>query len=81
MWSAPSTKSAAAPAYGKGGSIQWQDSNAFALAGQMLIGGTVPVTFSFAINWTGDASTQGAVFEPFGAAIEEALASTAKAFG
>ncbi len=69
------------PAYGKGGSIQWQDFNAFALAGQMLVGGPVPVTFSFAINWTGGASTQAAVFEPFGAAIRDALAATAKAFG
>jgi beta-lactamase class A len=68
-------------AFGKGGSIQWEAFNAFALAGQMLLGGTVPVTFSFAINWTGDASTQAAVFAPFGGAIREALAETARAFG
>jgi hypothetical protein len=69
------------PACGKGGSSQWEAFNAFALAGQMLLGGTVPVRFSFAINWTGDPNTQAAGFEPFGAAVRDGLTATAKAFG
>ncbi len=45
------------PIFGKGGSIEWDGFNAFCLPGQMLIGGTLPVTFSFVVNWTGKPST------------------------
>src|SRR5205085_313817 len=37
-------------AYGKGGSIDWQDFHCFSLPGQMIVG-KVPVTFCFTINW------------------------------
>ena len=39
-------------AYGKGGSIDWQDFHCPGLPGAMVVGAT-PVTFCFTINWTG----------------------------
>jgi beta-lactamase class A len=69
------------PAYGKGGSIQWEDFNCFAAAGQMLLDGRLPVTFSFCVNWTGKPETIPGTFNQFAATIKAALAATAKAFG
>lgn len=39
-------------AYGKGGSVDWQDFHAISGPGQMMLGRT-PVTFCFTLNWTG----------------------------
>ena len=48
-------------AYGKGGSIDWQDFHCLSLPGQMLVGKT-PVNFCFTINWTGpDSGVPGGV--------------------
>ncbi|MET0314893.1 MAG: serine hydrolase [Hansschlegelia sp.] len=68
------------PAYGKGGSIEWGDFRCFSLAGQMILAGTTPVTFCFAVNW--DAPPEaGAVQQKFIEVISAALAATAKVFG
>lgn len=69
------------PAYGKGGSIEWDNFNCFSLPGQMLLGGTLPVTFSFCVNWEGPPSTIPGVFDAYASAIRATLAATAKAFG
>ena len=69
------------PAYGKGGSVEWDGFNCFSLPGQMLIGGTLPVTFSFTVNWQGKPATIPGVFDQFASAIRDTLAATAKAFG
>lgn len=47
----------------------------------MLLGGTLPVTFSFVVNWKGKPSTIPGVGDQFASAIRETLAATAKAFG
>jgi hypothetical protein len=59
-------------AYGKGGSIDWQDFHCFALPGQMLVRG-VPVTFCFTINWTGPADGVASTFEAYKNAVADAL--------
>lgn len=69
------------PIFGKGGSIEWDNFNALCLPGQMLIGGTLPVTFSFVVNWKGKPSTIPGVGDQFASAIRDTLAATAKAFG
>lgn len=43
-------------AYGKGGSITWDGSQAMAVAGQMVTGPVV-ATFCFGVNWTGSDDT------------------------
>jgi beta-lactamase class A len=65
-------------AYGKGGSIDWQDFHCFALSGQMMVRG-VPVTFCFTINWTGPADGVASVFEAYKNSVAEALNAAAKA--
>ncbi len=40
-------------AFGKGGSIDWENFHCLCFPGQMLVG-KVPVTFCFTLNWTGD---------------------------
>lgn len=67
-------------AYGKGGSIEWNNFNCFCLPGQMLIGATTPATFFFCVNWTGKPATIPAVRDRFAAVIKDVLAETAKAF-
>jgi beta-lactamase class A len=67
-------------AYGKGGSIDWQDFHCFCLPGQMIVG-KVPVTFCFTINWTGADDGVGAIFRSFTAAIADALRETARLVG
>ena len=69
------------PAYGKGGSIEWENFNCFSLPGQMRLGGSVPVTFSFCVNWMGKPNTIPRVFDQFASTIKNALAATAKTFG
>jgi beta-lactamase class A len=69
------------PAYGKGGSIEWNDFNCYCLPGQMRLGGVIPVTFSFCVNWPGSPDTIPVVAGKFAATIRDALAETAKAFG
>ena len=67
-------------AYGKGGSIDWQDFHCFCLPGQMIVG-KVPVTFCFTINWTGPADGVGAVFQSYKAAIADTLLEAARLAG
>lgn len=68
------------PAYGKGGSIDWQDFHCFCLAGQMIVG-KAPVTFCFTINWTGPADGVGAVFQSYKTAIADILKEAAQSAG
>jgi beta-lactamase class A len=65
-------------AYGKGGSIDWQDFHCFCLPGQMIVG-KVPVTFCFTINWTGPADGIGTMFQSYKTAIAEVLQEAARA--
>jgi beta-lactamase class A len=65
-------------AYGKGGSIDWQDFHCFALSGQMMVRG-VPVTFCFTINWTGPTDGVPSTFEAYKNSVAEALNAAAKA--
>jgi beta-lactamase class A len=64
-------------AYGKGGSIDWQDFHCFCLPGQMIVG-KVPVTFCFTINWTGPADGVGATFQSYKTAIADTLREAAR---
>lgn len=68
------------PAYGKGGSIDWQDFHCFCLAGQMIVG-KAPVTFCFTINWTGPADGVGAIFQSYKTAIADILKEAAQSAG
>ena len=43
-------------AYGKGGSITWEQAQAMAVAGQ-IVAGPVRATFFQGVNWTGDAAS------------------------
>jgi beta-lactamase class A len=65
-------------AYGKGGSIDWQDFHCFSLPGQMIVKG-VPVAFCFTINWTGKDDTIGPTFNAYKAAVAAVLSEAAKA--
>jgi len=64
-------------AYGKGGSIDWQDFHCFCLPGQMIVG-KVPLTFCFTINWTGPSDGVGAIFQSYTAAIADVLREAAR---
>jgi beta-lactamase class A len=66
------------PAYGKGGSIDWNNSHCFSLAGQMIVA-KVPVTFCFTINWTGPDDGVDKVFESYKDAVTGVLGEAAKA--
>ncbi|WP_428673170.1 serine hydrolase [Reyranella sp.] len=68
------------PAYGKGGSIDWQDFHCFCVAGQMIVG-KVPVTFCFTINWTGPADGIGAMFQSYKTNVADVLREAAQAVG
>jgi beta-lactamase class A len=68
------------PAYGKGGSIDWQDFHCFCLAGQMIVG-KVPVTFCFTINWTGPAEGVGTTFQSYKTAVTDVLREAVQAVG
>jgi beta-lactamase class A len=68
-------------AYGKGGSIDWNDFHCFSLPGQMIVRGT-PVTFCFTINWTGGSEADvKKVFGSYVSTIADVLAESAKALG
>lgn len=64
-------------AYGKGGSIDWEDFHALSLAGQLRFN-NVPVTFAFMLNWTGG-DTSNARTPAFGAAASKILNAVADA--
>jgi beta-lactamase class A len=68
------------PAWGKGGSIDWQGFHCFCLPGQMIVG-KVPVTFCFTINWTGPADGVGAIFQAYKTAIADVLQEGARLVG
>ncbi len=68
------------PAWGKGGSIDWQGFHCFCLPGQMIVG-RVPVTFCFTINWTGPDDGVGAIFQSYKAAVADILKEAARAVG
>lgn len=63
-------------AYAKGGSIFWQDSNAVAVAGQMVVNAH-PVGFCFSFNWKGEQSGVPGRMEAFRAAAAGVLARAA----
>jgi beta-lactamase class A len=65
-------------AYGKGGSINWNDFHCFAFAGQM-IPSRAKVTFYFAINWTGDADGVQSMFLAYLKAASGVLTAAQKA--
>ena len=67
-------------AYGKGGSIDWQDFHCFCLAGQMIVG-KVPVTFCFTINWKGPEESVGTTFQSYKTAVADVLGEAARAVG
>lgn len=75
----PLTVPAGIAAFGKGGSIDWDDFHCFALAGQMILDGT-PATFCFTINWTGPASGVPPMFDAYRQTVAGTLAATRKAF-
>lgn len=69
------------PAFGKGGSINWNNFNCLSLSGQMRLGGVTPVTFSFCVNWPGKPDTAPAVQAKFALAIQNTLAAIAQTYG
>lgn len=69
------------PTWVKGGSIEWEDFNALCVPGQMRLGGQVPVTFCFTVNWDGPPSTIPEVGSAFASAVRDALQETANTFG
>ena len=64
-------------AYGKGGSIDWNNFHCFSLAGQMIVA-KVPVTFCFTVNWTGPDDGVGKVFGAYKDAVAGVLEEAAK---
>lgn len=63
-------------AYGKGGSIDWQDFHALCVPGQMLRGGH-PVTFCFTLNWQGPDSEITGMMQQYKDAVAGVLAALA----
>ncbi len=61
-------------AYGKGGSIDWEDFHCLNVAGQMIVR-DVPVTFCFTINWTGPDAGVAAMFGKFRELTQKARAA------
>ena len=68
-------------AYAKGGSIDWQGFHCFCLAGQMVVGGQVPVTFCFTINWSGPDDGVDKIFQSYKAAVADILKEAARLVG
>jgi beta-lactamase class A len=64
-------------AYGKGGSIDWNNFHCFSLAGQMIVA-KVPVTFCFTVNWTGPDDGVSKVFGANKDAVAGVLEEAAK---
>ncbi|MBR0680709.1 serine hydrolase [Roseomonas eburnea] len=65
-------------AYGKGGSIDWNDSQAIAVAGQM-VAGPVRATFFWGANWSGPGDRMREVSDRLVASIRPALGRAASA--
>lgn len=63
-------------AWGKGGSIDWEDFHCFCLPGQMIVR-EVPVTFCFTINWRGPQDGVAPMFERYRDAVAGVLAAVA----
>ena len=66
-------------AYGKGGSIDWDDFHCICIAGQMIVAG-VPITFCVTINWTGPLMACPRRAE-FNASVTEILREAVQAVG
>jgi beta-lactamase class A len=64
-------------AYGKGGSIDWQDFHCLSLPGDMVVGAT-HVTFCFTINWTGADSGVPEMMKKYVTAVASVLEASAK---
>lgn len=65
-------------AFGKGGSIDWEDFHALCVAGQMRVK-DVPVSFCFTLNWRGGTATSGSRTGEFGDITSKVLAAAAAA--
>jgi beta-lactamase class A len=65
-------------AFGKGGSIDWQNFHCFSLPGQMIVG-DVPITFCFTINWTGPDKGVAAIFDSYKTIIANILHEASQA--
>lgn len=65
-------------AYGKGGSIAWNDFYCYSLPGQMMVRAQTPVAFCFTINWTGPKAGVESIFKSYVAAVAEVLAEAAR---
>jgi beta-lactamase class A len=68
------------PAYGKGGSIDWEGFHCLCFAGQMIVS-KVPVSFCLTINWNGPDDKVAAMKQAYLAGAVEVLAETAQAVG
>ena len=68
------------PAYGKGGSIDWEHFHCLCFAGQMIVA-KVPVTFCLTINWNGPDDKVPAMMQAYIAGAADVLAETAQAVG
>jgi beta-lactamase class A len=60
------------PAYGKGGSIDWNGFHCLAVAGQMIVA-TTPVTFCLMLNWTDSDGDKAAVEARYKQTVAEIL--------
>ncbi len=65
-------------AYGKGGSIDWDDFHCLSFPGQMRVAGA-PVTFCFTINWTGPDEGVPSMTQQYIAAVASVLNEAALA--
>ena len=63
-------------AYGKGGSIDWEQFHCFCVPGQMIVRG-VPVTFCFTVNWSGPDDGVAAMFGQYRDAVTRVLGAVA----
>jgi beta-lactamase class A len=67
------------PAWGKGGSIEWDNFNCLCFPGQMRRG-TMRATFCFTLNWPGPADEVPQATARYAEAVANALAGVAAAF-
>jgi beta-lactamase class A len=68
------------PAYGKGGSIDWERFHCLCFAGQMIVA-KVPVSFCLTINWNGPDDKVPAMMQAYIAGAADVLRETAQAVG
>lgn len=73
------TLPATTPAFGKGGSLDWEGFHCLSLAGQMQVQGA-PASFCFLLNWQGGPSSVERT-PAFIAAARQVLEATARAMG